>query len=63
MPNVSYTQPLGASVKAMHIGHFSKYKKTNKLTATAQNSTFANRTSQHTVKVCKRAVFFAFAPA
>jgi hypothetical protein len=26
--------------------------------AYAQNSTFANRTSRHTTKVCKRAVFF-----
>ncbi|NMD01536.1 MAG: hypothetical protein GYA62_17695 [Bacteroidales bacterium] len=27
-------------------------------TANAQNSTFANRTSQRTTKICKRAVFF-----
>ncbi len=30
--------------------------------ADTQNSTFANRTSRHTTKVCKRAVFFANAP-
>jgi len=32
-------------------------KENEKNTAHAQNSTFANHTSRHTTKVCKRAVF------
>jgi len=31
--------------------------------ANTQNSTFANRTSRHTTKVCKRAVFLPTHPS
>jgi hypothetical protein len=31
--------------------------------ANAQNSTFANRTSRHTTKICKRAVFLPTHPS
>ena len=41
-----------------------KDRKENKKmeTANAQNSTFANRTSRHTTKICKRAVFLPTHP-
>jgi len=33
------------------------------INANAQNSTFANRTSRHTSKICKRAVFLPTHPS
>jgi hypothetical protein len=38
-------------------GQFNTKKKNQIMTANAQNSTFANRTSRRKTKVCKRAVF------
>ncbi len=38
-------------------GNFAAKRQEKMETANAQNSTFANRTSRHTTKICKRAVF------
>ena len=44
-------------------GKFAAKRQKRKMeNANAQNSTFANRTSRHTTKVCKRAVFLPTHP-
>ena len=53
----AHTQMLGTSEEKPTTAVILLQKDKKMETANAQNSTFANRTSRHTTKICKRAVF------
>jgi len=62
MPASAKLQPLGTSEKKQRQRMILLQKDKKMETADPQNSTFANRTSRHETKVCKRAVFLPTHP-